>query len=93
MRKYFGGGIMSFHSLNSIKLMEIIEINTGSRLGYIKDLKIDCSTCKVLSLILPCDKLNILKKARFIEIPWDNVKKIGIDVILVDYDLSKFNNE
>lgn len=84
---------MPFYSMNAIKLMEIIDINTGTKLGYIKDLKIDCSNCKVLSLILPCDRLNILKKVKFIEVPWENVKKVGVDVILVDYDYSKFNNE
>ena len=71
-------------SINSLKTMEVIDVNSGSKLGYIKDLVIDCEQYKVLSLIIPTQKISWFSKDNSIEIPWDKVKKIGVDVILVD---------
>ncbi|KYH35944.1 PRC-barrel domain protein [Clostridium tepidiprofundi DSM 19306] len=71
-------------SINSLKTMEVIDINSGSRLGYIKDFVIDCEEYKVLSLIIPVQKVSLFGKTNTIEIPWEKIKKIGVDVILVD---------
>jgi YlmC/YmxH family sporulation protein len=55
-------------------------------LGFIKDLKIDCNENKIISIILPSQtaKISLFGKSEDIEIPWDNVNKIGVDVLLVD---------
>ncbi|ADG82252.1 YlmC/YmxH family sporulation protein [Thermincola ferriacetica] len=69
---------------------EIININDGSRLGVIgeADLIIDPRTGLIQSIILPqknnlisfwVDKQNII-------IPWEAVRKIGQEVIIVDLD-------
>lgn len=73
-------------SLTNLRNMEIIDINTGAKLGFIKDLKINCEECKILSIILPSQvfKISLFGKNEDLEIPWSNVKKIGVDVILVD---------
>ncbi|AZV56231.1 YlmC/YmxH family sporulation protein [Clostridium sp. AWRP] len=73
-------------SLTNLRNMEIIDINTGAKLGFIKDLKINCEDHKIMSIILPSQtfKISLFGKNEDIEIPWDNVKKIGVDVILVD---------
>lgn len=73
-------------SLANLRNMEIIDINTGAKLGFIKDLKINCEEHKIISIILPSQtfKISLFGKNEDIEIPWDNVKKIGVDVILVD---------
>ncbi|WP_446899431.1 YlmC/YmxH family sporulation protein [Clostridium sp. LBM24168] len=76
----------SLYSLASLRSMEIIDINTGAKLGFIKDLKIDCENSRILSIILPSQtsKISWFGKNDDVELPWDNVKKIGIDVLLVD---------
>lgn len=74
----------SMYSIGNIRTMEVIDVVTGTKLGYIKDLKIDCTEYKVLSIILPSQKLSWFSKNDGIEIPWSKVKKIGVDVILVD---------
>lgn len=76
----------SLYSLANLRSMEIIDINTGAKLGFIKDLKIDCENNRILSLILPSQtaKISWFGKNDDLELPWDNVKKIGIDVLLVD---------
>ena len=74
------------YSIGNLRAMEIIEINTGAKLGFIKDLKVDCDECKVISIILPSGKMSWFGKSDDIEIPWQNIKKVGIDVVLVDSD-------
>ncbi|AKN29393.1 hypothetical protein Ccar_00480 [Clostridium carboxidivorans P7] len=72
------------YSISNLRSMEIIEINTGAKLGFIKDLKVDCDESKVISIILPSGKMSWFGKSDDIEIPWENIKKIGIDVVLVE---------
>lgn len=64
-------------SLTNLRNMEIIDINTGAKLGFIKDLKINCEEHKIISIILPSQtfKISLFGKNEDIEIPWDNVKK------------------
>jgi len=63
---------------------EIVNLTDGKRLGRIVDLAISC-TGRVLGLMAPGGKRtmkSIGKDAVFI--PWQNVTKIGDDVILVN---------
>lgn len=76
----------NLHSINAMRSMEIIDTNTGKKLGYISDIKLDCEEDKVISLILPGESKGWFGKGEEIEIPWENIKKIGIDVILVSID-------
>ena len=43
----------NLHSINAMRSMEVIDINTGSRVGFIKDIKIDSDEHKILSILLP----------------------------------------
>lgn len=74
----------SLYSLGNLRSMEIIDINTGTKLGFIKDLKIDCDEYKIISIILPSQKMSWFGKNDDVEVPWENVKKIGVDVLLID---------
>lgn len=76
---------MELYSLNNIKQMEVIEVSGGKRLGFVKDLKIDCNNYKIIALLVPCDKQIMFNKGSLIEVPWSKIKLIGEDVILVDY--------
>ena len=72
------------HSLNAIRAMEVIDIRTGSKIGYIKDFVIDIKESKVVSILLPGMPKGWFGKEEDIEIPWSKVKKAGIEVILID---------
>ena len=74
---------LELHSLNAMRSMEVIDINTGSKMGFIKDFKIDCNTNKIISLILPGEIKSWFGKEEEIEISWKDIIKIGADVILV----------
>lgn len=72
------------YSLEDIKRLQVVAINTGTILGYIKDFKIDLNSFRIKSLILPLKNYSIFSKINSMEIPWENIKKIGEDVILVE---------
>lgn len=75
------------HSINGMRNMEIIDITSGTKMGFIKDLKIDTENSRVISLILPGESKTWFGKEEEKEILWSDIVKIGVDVILV-----KINN-
>lgn len=72
------------HSLNALRSMEVIDIKTGTKIGYIKDLVIDIEESKVLSILIPGTQKGWFSKEEDIEIPWNKVKKAGMEVIIID---------
>ena len=80
------------HSLNALRTMEVIDIKTGSKMGYIKDFVINIEESKVISIILPGTAKGWFSKEEDLEIPWSKVKKAGVEVILLDSaDIEEFN--
>lgn len=76
--------INKLHSLSALRSLEVIDINTGTRLGYIKDVVINIQEKKVESLLLPIAQRRMFVKAEDYELPWNKVVKAGVDVILID---------
>ncbi|AWK51294.1 YlmC/YmxH family sporulation protein [Clostridium beijerinckii] len=74
---------LELHSLNAMRNMEVIDILTGSKIGFIKDFKINCDDNKIISLILPGEIKSWFGKDDEKEILWKDIIKIGTDVILV----------
>jgi len=69
---------------------EIINIYDGARLGVVgeSDLVLDPETGQIQSLILPrrANILNMWLDRQHLILPWDCVRKIGSEVIVVDLD-------
>jgi YlmC/YmxH family sporulation protein len=84
---------ISMYSIGNLRNMEVIEITTGAKLGFIKDLKVDCNEYKIVSLLLPNQKMSWFSKNDYLEIAWEKVLKIGIDVILVEAGELIINNK
>lgn len=65
---------------------EIININTGKRLGNIVDVEVNLEEGKIEGIILPGESkfFRFFSKETEIYILWESIKKIGSDVILVD---------
>ena len=76
--------------INKLFEKEIISMNDGSRLGELYDLEIDEYTGQIKEIVV-IGKLHffsfIIKKEK-INIPWNNVRVIGDETILVDCELS-----
>lgn len=71
-------------SIQNLKTMEVIDVSSGARIGYIKDFKIDCENRKIISILIPSSSVSWFGKNNDIEIPWGKVNKVGLDIILVD---------
>lgn len=69
---------------------EIVNLNDGGRLGIIadSDVMIDENTGKIISLLLPDKRVQFkfFGDKEEIEIPWNSIKKIGDDMIIVEIE-------
>lgn len=68
------------------KHKEVININDGKRLGFVQDVTADLESGIITSIIVPGNTklLNMFSGNNDIVIPWQNIKCIGDDVILVE---------
>lgn len=72
-------------SYNELRQKEVINIRTGKRLGRISDMIISSNDKCVLGLVVPAER-KLFAAREDIFIPWQNIKKIGDDVILIILD-------
>ncbi len=73
-------------SVNELRAKEVINVSDGARLGYVSDVEIDLNDGKLLALIVPgaYRLMGFLGKEEDLVIKWENIKKIGDDVIIID---------
>jgi len=83
---FLGGFLMN--RTGDLKQKEVINMNDGKRLGFVFDIEINLEDGRIEAIILPgTGKLfGIIGKDTEIVIPWDRVKIVGEDTILVDID-------
>ncbi|MCX7615764.1 MAG: YlmC/YmxH family sporulation protein, partial [Clostridiales bacterium] len=72
--------------LSQLRQMEVIDISSGKRLGFISDIIFDDDFTRIESIVLPSEGgfFTLFKKREDIVVPWENIKTLGIDVILID---------
>lgn len=65
---------------------EVINLSDGARLGYIFDAEIDAESGKIEALIIPGQGkvLGIFGKEDEYRIPWNCIRKIGDDIVLIE---------
>ncbi len=68
------------------KHKEVINISDGRRLGFVQDVTANLETGTITSIIVPGNNrlFNIFSSGNEIVIPWEKVKCIGDDLILVE---------
>lgn len=68
------------------KHKEVINIKDGRRLGFVQDVTADLETGIITSIIVPGSNklLGLFSGGNDIVIPWQNIKCIGDDIILVE---------
>jgi len=87
--------------ISDLRLLDVVNVKDGRRLGPIKDLDLDLERGSVKGIVLPGPSRSwgffgssSSSKTEDYFVPWDRVKKIGVDVILVDVnDLPEFNTD
>ncbi len=68
------------------KHKEVINITDGKRLGFVQDVNADLETGMITSIIVPGSTklVSFFSSSNDIIIPWQNIKCIGNDIILVE---------
>ena len=71
-----------------LRQKEVVTVIEGCSLGYINDLVIDECTGRICAIVVPgnCGIRALFKTVSYV-IPWENICKIGNDVLLVEVDL------
>lgn len=74
--------------VSDLKVQEVVDVSSGTRLGYVSDVEVDLENGYVTALILPGDVglRGLFSRANDIVIPWDRIVKIGADLILVEIE-------
>lgn len=72
--------------VSELRMRDVVNILDGRRLGVIKDIELDLEKGQVEALILPGSGkfMGIFGKNEDLVIPWEKIKKLGMDVILVE---------
>lgn len=73
-------------TLSELRTKEVIDVHDGKRLGRVMDLEFCPQSAKVTALVVPAETsfLQSLRGEKCgIVLPWENICRIGDDVILV----------
>lgn len=81
--------------ISDLRLREVVNVVDGRRLGLIKDFDIDLEAGRIAAIILPGQGrfLGLFGREDELIVPWDKIKKIGIDIILVEISPYQPNRE
>jgi len=65
---------------------EVINVCDGYRLGFVYDVAVNVTNGQVLAIIVPgrCRLLGLFRREDDYVIPWECIRKIGEDIILVE---------
>jgi len=85
-------GVFYMVKISDLRMREVVNIADGRRLGPIKDIDINLEEGRIDAIILPghgggggAGKLmGFIGREEELVVPWQKIRKIGVDVILVD---------
>lgn len=71
---------------SDLRTREVVNMVDGRRLGAITDLEVDLSTGRVTAIVVPGEGrfFGLFGRDEDYVIPWERIRKIGADVILVE---------
>lgn len=72
--------------ISDLRMREVVNIMNGKKLGLIKDIEIDLEAGRIKSVVLPGNGkvLGLFGRNDDVVVPWQKIKKLGMDVILVE---------
>ncbi len=73
------------YKFSDLRDKEVIHITNGERVGFINDAEVDFETGKIISVSVPggYKALGLFGKEQDRVIKWENIKKIGSDLIII----------
>lgn len=71
---------------SELRYKEVIDVNSGFRLGYACDMEFDDAEGRIVSLVTPgrAKFFGLLGREDDYVLPWQSIVRIGSDIILVD---------
>ncbi|MBE5040347.1 YlmC/YmxH family sporulation protein [Ructibacterium gallinarum] len=74
------------YTFQELRSKEVIHVGDGERLGFISNLELDAVTGRVISISVPggYKAFGLLGKEPDRVIPWEKIKKIGDDLVIVE---------
>ena len=72
--------------ITQLQCKEVICVSDGRRLGFITDVQVTVPEGKICAIVVPgpCKILGVAGRNDDYLIPWEAVRKIGPDIVLVD---------
>ena len=77
--------------VTDLRCNEVINVTDGLRLGFVSDVEILLPEGKVLALVVPgpCRFFGLFGRKDDFVIPWNCIRRIGSDIILVELEPDK----
>ena len=72
--------------VTDLSCKEVVCIADGSRLGYVSDVEVEVPRGQVQSIVVPgkCKFFGLLGHTEDYVIPWEAIRRVGDDIILVE---------
>ena len=72
--------------IGDLRCKEVINICTGMRLGFVCDVIVNTANGQLLAIVLPgpCRFLGLFGREEDIVVPWECIRRIGDDIILIE---------
>lgn len=71
-----------------LQCKEVVNLCDGCRLGYVSDVVVDICNGRLVSIVVPSRNgvMSLLVKEEEYVISWEDIEKIGDDIILVRFN-------
>ena len=72
--------------VTELSCKEVVCIRDGARLGYVADVEVEVPEGQVCAIVVPgkCRFFGLLGRMEDFVIPWNAIRRVGDDIILVD---------
>ncbi|MBQ8974230.1 MAG: YlmC/YmxH family sporulation protein [Oscillospiraceae bacterium] len=72
--------------ITELRDKEIVNVCDGQRLGFVYDVMLNAATGQIIALIVPgpCKFLGLFGKTDDYVIPWECIRRIGPDIIIIE---------
>ena len=72
--------------VTELSCKEVVCIRDGARLGYVADVEVEVPDGQVCAIVVPgkCRFFGLLGRTEDFVIPWNAIRRVGDDIILVD---------
>ena len=69
-----------------LQCKEVICLCDGCRLGFVSDVKVELPCGQIVAIVVPgpCKLFGLVGRQEDYLIPWECIRKIGPDIVLVD---------